>query len=46
MSKQEIAKLPIEEQEFIHYHNLEKYSIETVDSILRNYNYLVYKGWL
>lgn len=46
MSEQEIALLPYEEQEFIHYNKLENYSLETIKSILRNYNYLVYKGWL
>lgn len=46
MSKQELAKLSYEEQEFIHYNKLENYSLETIKSILKNYNYLVYKGWL
>lgn len=46
MTKREIAKLPVEEQDFIHAYGLEKYSIETIRSIQRNYDYLVYKGWL
>lgn len=46
MSKHEIAKLPVEEQEFIRSYGLEKYSIETIRSIERSHDYLVYMGWL
>lgn len=46
MTKREIRKLPQEEQEFIYSYGLEKYSIETIRSIQKNHDYLVYKGWL
>lgn len=46
MTKREISKLPQEEQEFIYSYGLERYSHETIRSIMRNHDYLVFKGWL
>lgn len=46
MTKREIAKLPEEEQAFIASYGLEKYDLDTIRSIEKNYDYLVYKGWL
>lgn len=39
-------KLSLEKEEFIYRNHLEKYSIETINSILKNYDYLVHKGLL
>lgn len=44
MTKREIAKLPQEEQDFIYSYGLQKQSLETIRSIQKNYDYLVYQG--
>ena len=46
MTKQEIGKLPEDEQEFIYSYGLENESYETIQWCERNYNYLVYIGML
>lgn len=46
MTKREIAKLPEEEQAFIASYGLEEYDLDTIRSIERNHDYLVYIGWL
>ena len=46
MNKREISKLPQEEQEFIYSYGLDKYDLDTIRSIEKNYDYLVYQGWL
>lgn len=46
MTKQEIDKLPEDEQEFIYSYGLENESYETIKWCERNYDYLVYIGIL
>lgn len=46
MTKREIAKLPIEEQDFIYSYGLEKLSYKEIEWYEKNYDLAVYKGWL
>ena len=44
MSKHEIAKLPVEEQEFIRSYGLEKYSIETIRTWVGSNNHQLHES--
>lgn len=46
MDKEEITKLPQPIQDFISSNKLEDESYDTIQWILKNYDYAVYKGWL
>lgn len=46
MRKEELSKLPIDEQCFILYNHIENNDYETIRWIEQNYDYCVYNGWL
>lgn len=46
MDKEEIEKLPEEEQDYIYRNALENETLDDIRWLERHHDYAVYKGWL
>ena len=46
MTRREIDKLPLEEQDFIYSYGLEKKSLEDIRFLEENFDEAVYRGWI